>query len=141
MLFCHLFYFFIEKLFHHHDENLQPHTSVTGNYPSESIEKIHVIPKTRKHLMTPEEPKISLFDEKNSKTSGHVVSNFFGNNVTREKIIKSESINNNVVYLTQQQQHERPSEPPSNLDEKLKGWKESGYKIVTEVQYTDKGKT
>lgn len=50
-----------------------------------------------------------------------------------EKMTKSESVHE-PAYM---REYGRITEYP-NPDEKLKGWKETGYKIVTEVEYVDK---
>lgn len=114
----------------------RPHHHNSGfNYPSESSRKLY-------YQMRPtSRPRMSSVNSKNNtqtssdlRTSGHSLVNSTKEQVTSEKLSKSESINE-PAYM---KEYGRLNEYP-NPDEGLKGWKETGYKIVTEVEYLDKG--
>lgn len=127
----------VEKIFDHKEED-PPHVTVDGdehvhghspvgyNYPSESTRKLYYDfkPHGNSHkLHTTTKPST----EKRSKSNE--------SKTLEDKIVKSESIHE-PAYI---REYGRLTEYP-NPDEKLKGWKETGYRIVTEIEYSDKGK-
>ena len=125
----------IEYGAHPHHQNSQTHRyrSSGFNYPSESGRKLYY------HMRPNSRPRMSNGSKivSNELKTGNTGSNSTKDNnkdMTNEKMSKSESVQEPAFM----KEYGRLTEYP-NPDEGLKGWKETGYKIVTEVEYSDKG--
>lgn len=109
---------------HHDDESPYHHKQPAFHYPSESSQKLY-------YKLRPNLPPSSINSSKVNGTDRSSTKD--KRKGSKDEISKGESIQE-PAYL---REYGRISEYP-NPDEKLKGWKETGYKIVTEVEYVDK---